>query len=92
MSGVRAICMFDSNLWFSRMHLLPCNAQVQVFNYTKYHKFMYIIQVKGLEYMLTFHLFWFLISGYEMSPDEGQEEYEEVQADLKKREEEVSRY
>lgn len=29
-------------------------------------------------------------SGYEMSPDEGQEEYEEVQADLKKREEEVS--
>lgn len=71
---------------------LPCNAQVQVFNYTKYHKFMYIIQVKGLEDMFTFHLFWFLISGYEMSPDEGQEEYEEVQADLKKREEEVSRY
>lgn len=31
-------------------------------------------------------------SGYEMSPDEGQEEYEEVQADLKKREEEVSIY
>lgn len=27
-----------------------------------------------------------------MSPDEGQEEYEEVQADLKKREEEVSIY
>lgn len=29
--------------------------------------------------------------GYEMSPDEGQEEYEEVQADLKKREEELEK-
>ena len=61
MLGVRAICMFDSDLYISRMHLLPCNAQVQVFNYqyTIYHKIMYIIQVKGLEYMFTFHLCWF---------------------------------
>lgn len=32
-----------------------------------------------------------LKEGYEMSPDEGQEEYEEVQADLKKREEELEK-
>ena len=29
------------------------------------------------------------ILGYQMSADEGQEEYEEVQADLRKKEEEV---
>ncbi|KAK3099772.1 hypothetical protein FSP39_009443 [Pinctada imbricata] len=32
-----------------------------------------------------------LKEGYDMSPDEGQEEYEEVQADLKKREEEMAK-
>lgn len=31
----------------------------------------------------------FFITAYDMSPDEGQEELEEVQADIKKREEEV---
>ena len=29
------------------------------------------------------------VSGYDMSPDEGQEELEEVQADLRKKDEEV---
>ena len=31
-----------------------------------------------------------LYEGYKMDPNEGQEEYEEVQAELKKKEEEVS--
>ena len=35
-------------------------------------------------------MIWKKIVGYEMSPDEGQEEYEEVQADLRKKDEEVS--
>ena len=30
-----------------------------------------------------------LAAGYDMSPDEGKEEYEEVQADLRKQDEEV---
>ena len=32
-----------------------------------------------------------MLPGYQMGADEGQEEYEEVQADLRKKEEEVSR-
>ena len=32
-----------------------------------------------------------LAAGYDMSPDEGKEEYEEVQADLRKQDEEVKR-
>lgn len=33
-----------------------------------------------------------LKEGYSMSPDEGKEEFEEVQSDLKKKEDEVSNY
>ena len=33
-----------------------------------------------------------LKEGYSMSPDEGKEEFEEVQSDLKKKEDEVSKY